>query len=228
MQRYRATFAFKPLIPLPSHFAFSPSVPSPPPYVPGCFSIPPASSPTLTPSGLFNGMLEVSKSGALSCYTLFRLLLLTLSISTNSTFTHLPLSGILDSLLWDLIALTPGLAFYLPIPCTLAVALSFSPARAYPSLNFLPHLFLRLTPNYDYVGVNISLNSSSSLSFLNVYAPPIRFSQTDSRTDSFFPSILPSFRNLFILVDVNCRHFLWDSKRTSDPVGGSIQLSHIL
>ena len=49
----------------------------------------------------------------------------------------------------------------------------------------------------DYVGVNISLNNSS-LSILNVYAPPIR-SSTDSRTDSLSPSILTSSRNLFIL-----------------------------
>ena len=56
-----------------------------------------------------------------------------------------------------------------------------------------------LDPYSDYVGVNISLNSSSSVSFLNVYAPPIRSSPTDGRTDSFSPSILPSSRNVFIL-----------------------------
>ena len=55
----------------------------------------------------------------------------------------------------------------------------------------------------DYTGVDISLNNSSSLSFSNVYAPPIYSSPTDSRTDSFSPSILCSFKNLFILVDFN-------------------------
>ena len=49
-----------------------------------------------------------------------------------------------------------------------------------------------LDPYSDYVGVNISLNKSSSVSFLNVYAPPIRSSPTDGRTDSLSPSILPS------------------------------------
>ena len=58
----------------------------------------------------------------------------------------------------------------------------------------------------DYVGVNISFNNSSSVSFLNVYDPPIRSSPTDGRTDSFSPSILPSSRNLFILGDFNCHH----------------------
>ena len=63
-----------------------------------------------------------------------------------------------------------------------------------------------LDPYSDYVGVNISLNNSSSVSFLNVYAPHIRSSPTDGRTDSFSPSILSSSRNLFILGDFNCHH----------------------
>ena len=62
-----------------------------------------------------------------------------------------------------------------------------------------------LDPYSDYVGINISLDNSSLVSFLNVYAPPIRSSPTDGRIDSFFPSILPS-RNLFILRDFNCHH----------------------
>ena len=74
----------------------------------------------------------------------------------------------------------------------------------------------------DYVGVNISLNKSSSVSFLNVYAPPIRSSPTDGRTNSFSPSILPSSRNLFILGDFNCHHPLWDSRGTSDPRGEEV------
>ena len=74
----------------------------------------------------------------------------------------------------------------------------------------------------DYVGVNISLNHSSSVSFLNVYAPPICSSPTDGRTDSFSPSILPSSRNLFILGDFNCHHSLWDLRVTSDPRGEEV------
>ena len=48
-------------------------------------------------------------------------------------------------------------------------------------------------PYSDYVEVNISLNNFSSLSFLNVYAPPIRSSTKDSRTNFFSFSILPSY-----------------------------------
>ena len=50
-----------------------------------------------------------------------------------------------------------------------------------------------LDPYSDYVEVNISLNDFSSLSFLNVYAPPIRSSTKDSRTNFFSLSILPSY-----------------------------------
>ena len=74
-----------------------------------------------------------------------------------------------------------------------------------------------LDPYSDYVGVNNSLDNSSSLSFLNVYASPILSSPSDGRTDSFSPFILSSSRNLFILRDFNCHHPLWDSRRTSDP-----------
>ena len=63
-----------------------------------------------------------------------------------------------------------------------------------------------LDPYSDYVGIIISLNNSSSVSFLNVYAPPIRSSATDGRIDSFSRSIFPSSRNLFILGHFNCHH----------------------
>ena len=79
-----------------------------------------------------------------------------------------------------------------------------------------------LDPYSDYVGINISLNNSSSLSFLNVCAPPIRSSPTDGSTDSFSPSILPSSRNLFILGDFNCHHPLCDSRGTSDLRGEEV------
>ena len=43
----------------------------------------------------------------------------------------------------------------------------------------------------DYVAVNISLNNFSSLSFLNVYAPPIYSSTKDSRTNFFLSPFFP-------------------------------------
>ena len=124
-----------------AHFISSPSPPSPPPLASGCSSTPPASSP-LTPSGFFNGVLEVFEPGALSCYTFFHLTLLTVSASRNPILTHLPLSGFLDTLLCIVIAPTPSLAFSLVMPRTLVAASTFSSGRAYHSLNFLPSLFL--------------------------------------------------------------------------------------
>ena len=119
---------------------------SPPSLAPGRFSTPPASSPPLTLSGFFNGMLEVFEPGALNYFTFFRPIQSILSVSRNPILTHLPLSGFRDSLLCVLIAPTPGLAFSLLIPRTPAAVSSFSSGRVYPSLNFLPPLFLRLIP----------------------------------------------------------------------------------
>ena len=142
MQHSRPTLAFKPLIPLPHILCLLPQhrlfllavslhllLPLP-----------------LTPSEFFNGMLAVSETEALNCYTFFRPILLTLSVSRNPILTHLPPFGFLDYLLCDLIAPIPGLAFSLVMPCTLAAASSFSSGRAYPSLSFLSSLFLCLIP----------------------------------------------------------------------------------
>ena len=63
-----------------------------------------------------------------------------------------------------------------------------------------------LDPYSHYAEVNISVNDSSSLTFLNVYGPSIRSSPKDSRTNFFSPSIFPSFTNFFILGDFNCHH----------------------
>ena len=119
-----------------AHLLSPPSAPSSPPHVPGCFSIPHAFSFPLTRSGFFNEMLEVHCISSLNCCTLSRLNLFTLSVFKNSTLTHLPLSGFLDSMLFHLIALTPGLAFFLCMTRTLMVASSFWSGNAYRSLNF--------------------------------------------------------------------------------------------
>ena len=76
-----------------------------------------------------------------------------------------------------------------------------------------------LDPYSDYVGINISLNNFSSVSFLNVYAPPIRSSPTDGGNDSFSQSIFPSSRNLFIVGDFNCHHPFGTQESLPTPVG---------
>ena len=130
-----------------SHFISSPSAPLPTTvpcswlsFCASCLHSP------LTLLGFFNGMLEVFEPGALNYSTFFRPILSTLSAFRNPILTPLPLSGFLDSLLCVLIVPTPGLAFSLLIPRTLAAALSFSSGKAYLFLNFLPPLFFRLIP----------------------------------------------------------------------------------
>ena len=206
MQHSHSTLVFKPLILFPQTSYLLPLHPHHrlmllAVSLTSCFFF-----PSLIPSGFFNGMLAISKPGSLNCYTLFRLIPLILFVSRNLTLIYLPLSGSLDSLLCDLIAATPILIFFPLISHTLAAVLSFSSGRAYPSLSFLPLYISSLDPYTDYAEVNISLNNSSSLSFLNAYAPPICSSPKDSRTNFFPPSILPSSRNLFILEDFNCHH----------------------
>ena len=101
-------------------------------------------------------MLTVSEPGALNFYTFFCPISLILSVSRNPILTHLPFSRFLDSLLCNLIAPTPGLVFFLVMPRTLAAASSFLSGRAYLSLNFLPPLFLRLTPTLICRGQHLS------------------------------------------------------------------------
>ena len=100
----------------------------------------------LTLSWFCNEMLEVFEPGALNYLTFFHPILSALSASKNRILTHLPLSGLLDSLLCVLIVPTFGLAFSLMMSRTLASASSFSSGRAYPFLNFLPPLFFHLIP----------------------------------------------------------------------------------
>ena len=86
------------------------------------------------------------RARSLNYFTFSQPTLLILSASRNPILTHIPLSRFLDSLLCALIVPTPDLAFSLLMPRTLAAALSFSSGRAYPFLNFLPPLFLRVIP----------------------------------------------------------------------------------
>ena len=145
MQNYRPTLTFKPLIPFRPPCIFSPA-PLQPHHVSRCFSIPLASSsPLWFSQGSLMECWGVSELGTLNYYILFHLIPLIIFVFRNLILIHVPLSGFLGFLLCDLIPSTPGLAFSLPIPCTLAAS-SFLSGMAYRSLSFLPPLFLRLTP----------------------------------------------------------------------------------
>ena len=203
-----------------AHSISPPSASSPPSLAPGRPSTPPASSPSPDSVRVLQwnaGGLRARSTELLhflSSYPVDLICIQESNLNSSSSFripgfsalrfdrTH-SRSGILSP---DATHASGGVIIFV------RQGLSFSELST-PSLS-------SLDPYSDYVGVNISLNNSSLVSFLNVYAPPICSSPTDGRdgrTDSFSPSILSSSRNLFILGDFNCHHPLWDSKGTSDP-----------
>ena len=124
--------------------------------------------------GFSNGMLEVFESEALNYFTLYRPILLTLSVSRNPISTHLPLSGFLNSLLCILIA-----------PTTASDATHASGGiifvRQGLSFSELSTSLSSLDLYSNYVGV-----SNSSLSFLNVYATPRRMAELTPILSPFF------------------------------------------
>ena len=158
----RLIFVFKPLIP---HLPILYLLRLPPHHRPLLLAVLLRLLSPLIPSGFFNGMLEVFEPGALNYFTFSRPTLSTLSASRNPILNQLPLSRFLDFLLCVLIAPTPRLAFSAThasggVVIFVRQGLSFSKLST-----------SSLDPYSDYIGVNISLNHSSSLSFLNVYAP---------------------------------------------------------
>ena len=203
-----------------AHSVFSPSAPSTPSFAPGCPSMPPASSSN--PDSL--RVLQWNAVG----------------LRARSTeLLHFLSSHPVDLICIQESNLNSSPSFRIPgFPAlqsdrTHSRSGIFSPDATHASCGVI--IFIKkglsfsdlsnsslssLDPYSNYVGVNISLDNSSSLSFLNMYAPPICSSSTDGRTNSFFPSILPSPRNLFILGKFNCHHPLWDSRGTSDPLRG--------
>ena len=158
----RPTLVFKPLIPrLPILFLF----PLPPPHrlllLPVLLRL--LLPLLLTFSGFFNGMLEVSVPGPLNYLTFSRPIQ---ESNLNSSFR------------------IPGFSA-LRSDCTHSRSSILSRDATHASGGvvifvrqglFFSELFTSslssLDPYSDYVGVNISLNNSSSLSFLNVYPPP--------------------------------------------------------
>ena len=145
----------------------------------------------LTLTRFFNGMLEVFESGALNYFTFSQPILVNLiciqesNLNSSSSFqipgfsalhsdcTHFR-SGILSP---DATHAGGGVVIFV------RQGLSFSELST-SSLSLLD-------PYSDYVGVNISLNNSSLLSFLNVYAPlfapPHRMTELTPFLPPFFP-----------------------------------------
>ena len=98
-----------------------------------------------------------------------------------------------------------GILFLL-MPRMLAAALSFSSGRAYPFLNFLPPLFLRLIPTLIMQGSTSLLTTHPRFLFLMctpppLFAPPQRMAEPTSFLPSFFsPSEISSFLGTSIVI----------------------------
>ena len=205
-----------------AHFGSSPSAPSSPPHLPGCFSLPPAFSSL--PNSL--KVLQWNAGGLRSRST--ELLHFILShpvdliciqesnLNLSSSFqipgfsalqsdgTHCR-SGIFSTNVADA---SGGVIIFVK------QGLSFSKLST-SSLS-------SLDPYSNYVEVNIFLNDSSLLSFLNVYAPSIRSSPKDSRTNFFSPSIFPSY-----VEAVEFSRFRFHRKRTPSSFRFHISDSNI-
>ena len=119
-------------------------------------------------------------------FTFFRPILSTLSAFRNPILTHLPLSGF-SALRSDRTHSRSGI---LSSDTTNASGGVVTFVRQGLSFSELSTTSLSsLDPYSDYVGINIYLNSSSSLSFLNVYAP---LSAPPQRMAEPIPSLLHS------------------------------------
>ena len=221
MLHFRPTPVFKPLIPPLPILNLLPLSPHHRPLLLAVLLHPLLPIP-LTLSRFFNGMLKVFEPEALNCFTFFHSIPLTLPIAkkpnlNSSSFFRIP--GF-STLRFDRTHSQSGILPQDAMHASGDVIIFFRQGLSFSELS-TSSLSL-LDPYSDYVGVSISLSNSSSLSFLNVYAPPIRCSPMDGRTDSFSPSILSSSRNLFILGDFNCHHPLWDPRGSSDPCGKEV------
>ena len=175
-----------------AHSIFSPSAPSPPSLAPGFSSAPPASTPP--PDSL--RVLQLNAVGLrarstellyfLSSHPVDLICIQESNLNFSSSFripgfsalrsdcTH-SRSGILSS---DTTHASGGVVIFV------RQGLSFSELST-SSLS-------SLNPYSDYVGVNISPNNSTPVSFLNVYAPPLfappqRMAEPISSLPQFFP-----------------------------------------
>ena len=204
MQRCRPTLACKPLILLPSTLFLLFLHPS---HRLMFLAVLLYLLLPLRPDSLrfFSGMLEVSEPGVLNYYTLSCLIPVTVFVSMNPILTHLPLSRSLDSLLYDLTALTPSLAFFLAMTRTLTVASSFLSDK---SLSFSElstfFVFIRLTPILATLGSASHQATPLRSLFLMFMLPLFALLRQIAEPTLFFllffcPPEIPSFWGLQLL-----------------------------
>ena len=172
------------------HYISSPSAPNHRPLLLAFLLCLLSPLPPLTLLVFFNGMVEVFEPRALNYSTFFHPILLTSSAFRNPILTHSSFripgfsalgsdrthsrSGILSS---DTTHASGGVVIFVRL------GLSFS--------KLFTSSLSSLDPYSNYVGINISLNNSSSLSFLNVYAPLFAPPQRMAEPTPFLPPFFP-------------------------------------
>ena len=133
-------------------------------------------------------MLEVFKPGALNYSTFFHPILSTLSAFRNPILTHLPLSGF-SALRSDRTHSQSGILFSDTMHASSGIVIFIRQGLSFSELS-TSSLSL-LDPYSDYVEISISLNNSSSVSFLNVdaplFTPPQRMVEPIPSLPPFFP-----------------------------------------
>ena len=231
----RPTLVFKPLI---SHYISSPSAPPPPSPAAGYPSAPPASTPPDSLRVLLwnAGGLRARSTELLhflSSHPVDLICIQESNLNSSSSFripvfsalrsdrTH-SRSGILSS---DTTHASGGVVIFV------RQGLSFSELST--------STLSSLDPYSDYVGINISLNNSSSLSFLNEYdplfAPPQRMAEPTPSLPPLFPpleissfwgtsiAITPSGTQESLSISAGRKYSTGSSPLTSSP---SMTLTH--
>ena len=167
-------------------------------------------------------MLEVFEPGALNYFTFLHPILSTLSASRNPILTPLPLSGFLDfsALRSDRTHSRSGILSSDVMHASGGVVIFVRQGLSFSELS--TSSLSSLDPYSDYVGVNISINKSSSVSFLNVYAPPFAPPQRMAEPIPSLPQFFPPPEISSFWGTSNCHHPLWDSRGISDPCGEEV------
>ena len=145
----------------------------------------------LTPSEFFNGMLAVSEPGALDCYTFFRPILSTLSVSRESnvnSFSSFRITGF-SALRSDRTYSRSSILF--PNATHPGSGVIIFVRKGLSSSELSTSSLSSLDPYSDYVGVNISLNNSSSLSFLNPYWTATRTNRQNTKIFQYLCLFIP-------------------------------------
>ena len=222
MQHLHPTLAFKPHS-FFTHFVSSPSAPSPPPHTPGCFSLPPASSFPLDFLRVLQwnvGGLQARSTELLHFLSFHLVDLVCIQESNLNLSSSFRIPGF-SALRSDGTYSRSGIFSIDTTDASGGVIVFVRQGLSFAELSIFS--LSSLEPYSDYVEVNISLNNFFSLSFLNVYPPPIHSSTKDSRTNFFSPSILPSYVEAEA-VEFLRFHFRFLRKRTASTASASTTL----